>query len=60
MATSNGRFNRVQVLYNAEHRPYLYGVIHIVDGRTRATSGKPRRPKSIGRGHLLPSLDPSS
>ena len=29
---SKERFNRVQVLFNAEHKPYLYGAIHIVDG----------------------------
>ncbi len=26
------KFNRVQILYNAEHHPYLYGAIHIVHG----------------------------
>lgn len=29
---SEQKFNRVQVMFNAEHRPYLYGAIHIVDG----------------------------
>ena len=29
---SKETFNRVQVLFNAEHKPYLYGLIHIVDG----------------------------
>lgn len=26
------KVNRLQLLFNAEHEPYLYGVIHIVDG----------------------------
>ena len=26
------KFNRVQILFNAEHKPYLYGVVHIVEG----------------------------
>ena len=30
MSTAN--HNRVQVIFNAEHKPYLYGAIHIVDG----------------------------
>ena len=30
MSTAN--HNRVQVVFNAEHKPYLYGAIHIVDG----------------------------
>ncbi|MXX40031.1 MAG: hypothetical protein F4Z85_18560 [Gemmatimonadetes bacterium] len=25
-------FNRVQIVFNAEHKPYLYGAVHIVDG----------------------------
>ena len=29
---SKQQFNRVQVRFNAEHKPYLYGMIHIVDG----------------------------
>ena len=29
---SEEKFNRVQVMFNAEHKPYLYGAIHIVDG----------------------------
>lgn len=30
MTTQN--YNRVQILYNAEHEPYLYGIVHRVDG----------------------------
>ena len=30
MPTAN--HNRVQLVFNAEHKPYLYGAIHIVDG----------------------------
>ena len=30
MTTQN--YNRVQIVYNAEHKPYLYGAIHIIDG----------------------------
>ncbi len=30
MSTAN--HNRVQVVFNAQHKPYLYGAIHIVDG----------------------------
>ena len=26
------KVNRLQLLFNAEHKPYLYGVVHIVDG----------------------------
>ena len=26
------KFNRIQILYNAEHKPYLYGAVHRVDG----------------------------
>ena len=29
---SKGKVNRIQVIFNAEHKPYLYGAIHIVDG----------------------------
>ena len=29
---SKGKFNRIQVMFNAEHQPYMYGAIHIVDG----------------------------
>lgn len=29
---SKAKFNRVQVLFNYEHKPYVYGGIHIVDG----------------------------
>ena len=25
-------YNRIQVVYDREHRPYLYGAVHIVDG----------------------------
>ena len=31
-AMSKDKFNRVQVLFNREHPPYLYGALHIVDG----------------------------
>ena len=27
-----GPGNRLQLVFNAEHKPYLYGAIHIVDG----------------------------
>ncbi len=30
MTTQN--YNRVQILYKAEHKPYLYGLVHRVDG----------------------------
>ena len=30
MTTKN--YNRVQIVFNAEHRPYLYGAVHIVNG----------------------------
>ena len=30
MTTQN--YNRVQILYNSKHEPYLYGVVHRVDG----------------------------
>ncbi len=30
MTTQN--YNRVQIVYNAEHKPYLYGAVHIIDG----------------------------
>ena len=26
------KVNRLQLLFNAEHKPYLYGAVHIVDG----------------------------
>lgn len=26
------KFNRIQILFNAEHKPYLYGAVHVVDG----------------------------
>ena len=30
MVTQN--YNRVEILYNSEHKPYLYGAVHIIDG----------------------------
>ena len=29
---SKQKVNRIQVVFNAEHPPYLYGAIHVVDG----------------------------
>ena len=31
-AMPQGPVNRLQLVFNAEHKPYLYGAIHIVDG----------------------------
>ena len=36
---SKQKFNRVQVMFNAEHKPYLYGAIHIVDGTLPINGG---------------------
>ena len=29
---SEAKVNRLQLVFNAEHKPYLYGAIHVVDG----------------------------
>ena len=29
---ASDQYNRVQILYNGEHQPYLYGAVHIIDG----------------------------
>ena len=26
------RVNRLHIVFNAEHKPYMYGAVHIVDG----------------------------
>lgn len=30
--SNDGKYNRVQIVYNANHKPYLYGAMHFVSG----------------------------
>ena len=29
---TTAKVNRVHIFFNAEHMPYMYGAVHIVDG----------------------------
>ena len=43
-AMSQRKYNSIQLMFNAENKPYLYGAIHIVDGDIDNQWWEPTRP----------------